>query len=137
MGNGDTVGIVADSDIVRARQIGRGLAEGLGFAVTDATLIATAISEVARNIMTYAGRGEIMMTVVTDGDRRGIEVVAVDNGPGIADVEQALQDGFSTGRGMGIGLPGARRLMDEFSVKSVVGVGTTVTMRQWVARRVG
>jgi serine/threonine-protein kinase RsbT len=129
--------VAADADIVEARMLGRQLAEQAGFTATDLTLIATAISEIARNITSYAGTGEIVMRVVRGNGQAGFEVVATDRGPGIPDVERALTDGFSTGRGMGLGLPGARRLMDEFLIESTVGVGTTVTMRKWGAYRVG
>jgi serine/threonine-protein kinase RsbT len=125
--------VAADTDIVEARQTGRDLAAQLGFSLTDLTLIATAISEIARNITTYAGRGEITLRLVRQGERRGLLVVATDDGPGIADVDRALEDGYSTGRGMGLGLPGARRLMDEFEIDSGPGRGTTVTMRKWIA----
>lgn len=127
-----TVVIASDADIVTARQRGRALAQRLGFSGTDATLIATAISEIARNIVTYAGRGEIEIRPMFAGGRRGIEVIARDEGPGIADVELAMQDGFSTGNSLGVGLPGARRLMDEFEIVSRLGEGTSVTMRKWV-----
>ena len=129
-----TIHIAADADIVSARELGRRVAESLGFSATDATLIATAISEVARNIMTYAGNGEIEVVALREPRRVGIEVVARDRGPGIADLDRALQDGFSSSRGTGLGLPGTRRLMDEFSVIAPVGNGTTVTMRRWMAR---
>jgi serine/threonine-protein kinase RsbT len=124
--------IATEADIVAARRSGRRLAKAAGFATADLTTIATAISEVARNITSYAGRGEMTITVIEHGDRRGIEVTAEDQGPGIADIERALADGYSTGSGMGLGLPGARRLMDELTVDSIVGVGTTVVMRKWV-----
>ncbi len=124
--------IATDADIVIARQHGRGLAESLGFSRTDATLIATAISEVARNIVVHAGRGEMEITATQSGKRRGVVVVARDEGPGIPNIEQAMQDGFSTARSLGLGLPGSRRLMDEFEVVSEVGRGTTVTMTKWV-----
>ena len=120
-----------DVDIVTARQAGRELAMKVGFKGSDLTLIATAISEVARNIVVYAQRGEIGLRLAASGGRQGIEVIATDEGPGIADIEQAMQDGFSTGRSLGLGLPGARRLMDEFEIASTVGKGTTVTMRKW------
>jgi serine/threonine-protein kinase RsbT len=123
--------VAADTDIVKARQTGRQLATELGFSVTDLTLIATAISEVARNITTYAGRGEITLRLVRQDGRRGLLVVARDQGPGIRDVERALEDGYSTARGMGLGLPGARRLMDEFEIESEPGRGTTVSMWKW------
>lgn len=126
------VAIASDDDAVAARQAGRRLAEALGLTTTDLTLVATAISEVARNITAYAGCGEIVVRRVELRGRRGIEVVARDDGPGIADVERAMQDGYTTGGGLGLGLPGARRLMDEFEIVSQPGVGTTVTMTKWV-----
>jgi serine/threonine-protein kinase RsbT len=95
-------------------------------------MIATAVSEVARNIIEYAQPGEVALSVVQNGVRRGLEVVARDQGPGIADISQAMQDGFSTSRSLGLGLPGSRRLMDEFRVQSRLGQGTTVTMRKWL-----
>ena len=121
-----------DVDIVAARQLGRALAVEVGFKGSDLTLIATAISEIARNMVVYAERGEVRMTEASKHGRRGIEVVAADQGPGIPDITQAMQDGFSTGRSLGLGLPGARRLMDEFEIVSEVGRGTTVTMRKWL-----
>jgi serine/threonine-protein kinase RsbT len=123
--------IAGEDDIVAARRSGRRLAKAAGFATADVTLIVTAISEVARNIVAYAGKGEVVIRVVDVEARRGIEIVAEDDGPGITDVDQALEDGYSTGRGMGLGLPGARRLMDELAVESTVGVGTKVTMTKW------
>ena len=121
--------VSTDGDIVVARQSGRELAEQIGCTGTDATLVATAISEVARNIVTHAGRGEILMRTVSGEDGNpAIEVVARDEGPGIAEIERAMEDGFSTGPGLGLGLPGARRLMDEFEITSEVGRGTTVVM---------
>ena len=127
--------IASDSDIVAARQFGRELATEIGFSQTDTTLIATAISEVARNITTYAGSGEIVCETIERNERQGLLVVAVDKGPGIADLERALQDGFTTGQGMGLGLPGAKRLMDEFEIESSPGRGTKVVMRKWLPRR--
>jgi serine/threonine-protein kinase RsbT len=126
------VPIAHEADIVTARQKGRELATQVGFPSSDATLVATAISEVARNIVAYAERGEIVLDLVHDHGRRGILVVARDDGPGIADVALAMTDGYSTGRSLGLGLPGARRLMDDFEIASEVGRGTTVTMRKWV-----
>ncbi len=123
--------IERDVDIVTARQLGRELAAKAGFTGSDLTLIATAISEVARNIVVYAGRGEIRLALAEKNGRRGIVVVAEDQGPGIPDIDQAMQDGFSTGRSLGLGLPGARRLMDEFDIVSEVGKGTIITMRKW------
>jgi len=110
----------------------RTLAAYAGFAGADLVMIATAVSEVARNILEYAKRGEVVVSVVQRGDRRGLEVLARDRGPGIADVSRAMQDGFSTSRGLGLGLPGSRRLMDDFELESKVGLGTTVTMRKWL-----
>lgn len=123
--------VASDVDVVQARQHGRALAAEAGFSVGDQTVIAAAISEIARNILMYAKRGEIAFSVESNGDRAGVVVVASDHGPGIRDIERAMEDGYSTSGGLGLGLPGARRLMDEFDVKSVVGQGTTVTMKKW------
>ena len=125
------VPIDRDADVVAARQKGREIAAGVGLKGSDLTLIATAISEVARNIISYAQRGEILLQAVRQDGRQGILVVAQDEGPGIPDIALAMQDGFSTGRSLGLGLPGARRLMDEFEIRSVVGQGTTIIMRKW------
>ena len=123
--------IAHDGDIVEARRKGRELAQRIGFSGSDLTLIATAISEIARNIVVYADRGEISLSEADNGGRRGIIVVARDEGPGIPDIEGAMRDGYSTGNSLGLGLPGARRLMDDFEIMSTVGQGTTVTMRKW------
>jgi serine/threonine-protein kinase RsbT len=123
--------IESETDIVIARQEGRILAAQLGFSPGDLALIATAISEVARNIFHYARPGEIRLRLI-EGRSRGILVVARDRGPGIPDLKLAMQDGYSTGGGLGLGLPGAKRLMDEFDIVSQVGQGTTVTMKKWV-----
>ena len=123
--------VTADVDVVNARQKGRELAAQAGFSSGDQTVIAAAISEIARNILNYAKRGEVVLSVVTNGDRQGVIVVARDQGPGIPDVQRALEDGYSTSGGLGLGLPGARRLMDDFDVTSSVGQGTTVTMKKW------
>lgn len=131
MNDGQRIAIVREADIVVARQAGRALAAQLGFGATDQTLIATAISEVARNIVVYAQRGELVLREVRELGRVGVEVVAQDDGPGIANTELALRDGFSTGKSLGLGLPGARRLMDDFALASAPGLGTTVTMRKW------
>jgi serine/threonine-protein kinase RsbT len=125
--------IASDVDIVEARMAARALAEEAGFHGADLVLIATAVSEVARNIIEYARPGEVAIAVINNGHRRGLEVIARDQGPGIADVARAMEDGYSTGRGLGLGLPGSRRLMDEFHVDSQVGRGTTVTMKKWVS----
>ena len=123
--------IASDVDVVQARQAGRELAAQAGFTSGDQTVIAAAISEIARNVLMYARRGEIQLTHLRNREREAIEIVARDDGPGIPDVEQALQDGFSTSGGLGLGLPGSRRLMDDFEVVSSIGRGTTVTMRKW------
>jgi serine/threonine-protein kinase RsbT len=125
------VPIDRDGDIVAARQKARELAMQVGFSGSDLTIIATAISEVARNIVVYAHRGEIVLSAVQRGTRRGVLVIARDQGPGIPDIERAMRDGFSTGKSLGLGLPGARRLMDEFEIASEIGKGTTITMRKW------
>ena len=119
-------------DIVTARQAGHELARQLGFSLTDVTMIATAISEIARNITSYAGRGEVRVGVQYRDGRQALVVRAEDDGPGIADVERALEDGYSTGRGLGLGLPGARRLMDRLIVESAPGKGTVVEMWKWI-----
>jgi len=119
-------------DIVAARQAGHELARQLGFSLTDVTMIATAISEIARNITSYAGRGEVRVGLQYRDGRQAIVVRAEDDGPGIADVERALEDGYSTGRGLGLGLPGARRLMDRLIVESAPGKGTVVEMWKWI-----
>ena len=126
-----TITIHHDADVLTARRAARGIADRLGFSSTDLALIATAISEIARNILHYAKRGEMTLEAVEEPGRRGIVVVARDRGPGIADIEQAMQDGYSTGKGLGLGLPGARRLMDEFTIESRPGVGTTIVMKKW------
>jgi serine/threonine-protein kinase RsbT len=123
--------IASDSDLIEARQKGRALAEQRGFASSELTLIATAISELARNIIRYAKRGEISIQVVDGNPKQGIVVIARDTGPGIADVERALEPGYSTSGSLGLGLPGVRRIMDEFAIKSEIGQGTIVTVTKW------
>jgi serine/threonine-protein kinase RsbT len=125
------VAIRSDRDIVLARQKGRGMAVELGFSSVDATLIATAISELARNIVSYARSGKIVLRRIRGSNRVGILIIASDDGPGIADVQQALRDGFSTSGSLGLGLPGVRRLMDEFGINSRPSQGTTVTVKKW------
>jgi serine/threonine-protein kinase RsbT len=122
-------------DIVTARQAGHELARQLGFSLTDVTMIATAISEIARNITSYAGQGEVRVGVQYRDGRQALVVRAEDDGPGIADIERALEDGYSTGRGLGLGLPGARRLMDRLVVESAPGKGTIVEMWKWIPPR--
>jgi len=125
------VGVRVDADIVTARQKGRELAMRAGFSDSDATVVATAISEIARNIVRFARRGEVVMTMVADGDTSGVTIVARDAGPGIPDIDQAMVVGYTTYGGRGLGLPGTRRLMDEFEITSEPGRGTTVTMTKW------
>jgi serine/threonine-protein kinase RsbT len=125
------VAINSDQDIVSARQKGRAMAAELGFSTGDATLIATAISELARNIVSYARKGQITLRTVNGLKRQGFAVIASDDGPGISDVQQALRDGFSTSGSLGLGLPGVRRLMDEFEITSQPGRGTTVVVKKW------
>jgi serine/threonine-protein kinase RsbT len=126
----DRIAIESDADVVTARQHARALAAQLELTSTDQTLLATAISELARNITTYAVRGEVLLGVVRDDDgRRGVRVIARDEGPGIEDVDAALQDGYTTGGGLGLGLPGARRLVDEFAIETAPGAGTKVSFR--------
>jgi serine/threonine-protein kinase RsbT len=121
----------SDADVLVARQAGRRVAERIGFTGSDLTMISTAISELARNIIRYAGKGEVVVSPITDGARVGVMVVARDSGPGIPDIDLAMRDGYTTGSGMGLGLPGARRLMDEFAIFSQVSEGTTVVMKKW------
>ena len=134
MGDEIRVPITSDSDMVPARAEGRALATKLGFSRTDATLIATAISEIARNIVVHVGNGEILLEPMYEDGRYGLLVVAQDTGPGIPDIDAALDHGSASGKGLGLGLPGARRLMDEFDIASEPGKGTTVTMKKWRIR---
>jgi serine/threonine-protein kinase RsbT len=124
--------IVTEVDIVTARQRGRALAVELGFPSSDQALIATAISELARNIIRYARQGQVEISVEHEDGRTGIGVVASDEGPGIPDLQRALQDGFSTGNGLGLGLPGTKRIMDDFELVSDVGKGTRVAVKKWI-----
>jgi len=125
------IGVSADPDIVTARQAARKVAAEAGFPSTELTVLATAVSEIARNIVRFAGVGELMVEQIEDQHRRGVRIVARDAGPGIVDLERAMQDGYSTYRGLGLGLPGAKRLMDDFAVVTKAGRGTTVTMTKW------
>lgn len=126
-----TIPIGSDQDIVKARQEGRRIAGNVGFSAIDLVLVATSISELARNIVRYARKGEIAIRPVTNSAQRGIEIIARDEGPGIKDVEQVLQVGFSTSASLGLGLPGVRRLMDEFEIQSRIGHGTIVIAKKW------
>lgn len=125
------VSIERDADIITARQRGREIAAAAGFSSTDQTITALAISEIARNIVTYAQRGKVTLSRLDEGGRCGILIVAQDDGPGIPDTELALRDGYSTGKSLGVGLPGAKRVMDEFELVSAPGEGTTITMKKW------
>ncbi len=126
-----TAVIRSDLDIVIARTMARDSAKLLGFGAIDQARIATAVSELARNIFLYAGTGTVTVREVEKSGRKGIEIVCEDQGPGIANIDVVMQDGYSTSRGMGMGLPGAKRLMDDFSIRSQEGVGTTITCRKW------
>lgn len=129
-----TVPISQDKDIVTARQRGRAMASKIGFSSTDQISIATAISELSRNIVEYAREGEIVIAMVRaqDNGQAGIQIIARDSGPGINDVGLAMKDGYSTSRSLGLGLPGTKRLMDEFEIDSKPGKGTRVTIRKWL-----
>jgi serine/threonine-protein kinase RsbT len=126
-----TAVIRSDLDIVIARTMARDAAKALGFGAIDQARIATAVSELARNIFLYAGTGNVTVREVEKPGKKGIEIVCEDQGPGIPNIDLVMQDGYSTSRGMGLGLPGAKRLMDEFTVQTQLGGGTTITCRKW------
>jgi len=125
------INIQSDLDIVAARMAARDMAKAMGFGAIDQARIATAISELARNIYLYAGEGTVTVSEVQQGIRKGLQVICEDQGPGIDDINLVMQDGYTTSKGMGMGLPGARRLMDDFEVISIVGEGTKITCRKW------
>ena len=125
------VKIESPADIVAARRQARALASEAGFSICDSTLITTAVSEMSRNILEYAQDGEVTISLLKNGTKSGVKIVVKDRGPGIADIAQVMQDGYSSRKGLGIGLPGTKRLMDEFEIRSRVGSGTTVTMKKW------
>lgn len=127
----ETIAIRTDADIVEARRRLREIAGRLSYSAADLAMVATAISELARNILEYAGKGEIELTVVRTRASAGILVIARDDGPGIADIGLAMQDGFTTSNGLGLGLPGSRRLVDVFDIESSPGLGTTVRLTKW------
>lgn len=133
MGNKVTIPINSELDIVIARQKGREMAKEFGFATIDLALIATAISELTRNIITYGEKGMVYLELLQLPDKKGISVIAEDNGPGIENIELAMQDGYSTTKSLGLGLPGVRRLMDDFEIQSKLGAGTTVTTKKWIS----
>jgi len=128
---GGELSIDTEGDIVATRRTVRGLAVDLGFGLTDVTRIVTAASELARNVYKYGGGGVMRWRHLQDGSRPGIELQFIDHGPGIADIDLALQEGYSTGRGLGLGLPAAKRLMDEMDIQSAAGAGTQITLKKW------
>jgi serine/threonine-protein kinase RsbT len=129
-----SVPINTEADIVVVRKVTREVATDLGFGVTDVTRIVTAASELARNIFKYAGEGKVRWRSIYGGVSTGIELVFIDDGPGIPDLNKAMQPGFSTGGGLGMGLPGAKRLMDEMEIHSEVGKGTIVVVKKWLKK---
>ena len=133
MGNKITIPINSELDIVVARQKGREMAKEFGFATVDLALIATAISELTRNIISYGKKGTVDLELIEEQGRKGIVVIAKDDGPGIESIELAMQDGYSTSQSLGLGLPGVRRLMDDFDIHSTLGAGTTVTTKKWIS----
>lgn len=128
---GTVVDIRTEADVVVARQHGRALAQKLGFSAVDQARITTAISELARNIVVYGVKGHVRIRQVASGGRIGIQVDFDDQGPGIADLDLAMGQGYSTGRGLGAGLPGSRRLMDDFEIRTAPGEGVHITIRKW------
>jgi serine/threonine-protein kinase RsbT len=121
----------SSEDIVRMRQLVREQSVAAGFGLVDQTKLVTAASELARNTLTYGGGGEVTVQPIVDGARKGLRLVFADHGPGIPNIEQALKDGFTTGGGLGLGLGGAKRLCNEFSIDSRPGAGTRVTIARW------
>jgi serine/threonine-protein kinase RsbT len=133
--DGEVLPLESGDDVVRVRQLVRARAVGLGFGLVDQTKLVTAASELARNTLDHGGGGECRLEVIERPERVGIHLVFTDSGPGIADIEQALRDGFTTGGGLGMGLGGARRLVDEFSIRSTPEAGTTIEVTRWTWRR--
>lgn len=127
-----SVDIVTEWDIVAARQLGRNEAKDVGFGIVDQARITTAISELARNIYLYAGKGNIEIKQITEGNLKGLLIIASDKGPGIQDVRKVMEDGFTTSGGLGAGLPGVKRLMDDFKIETVFGEGTTIIATKWM-----
>ncbi len=126
------VTIINEWDIVAARQLGRNVAKELGFGTVDQARITTAISELARNIYLYAGKGQICIDKLYDGGKQGVRISAIDNGPGISNIRQVMEDGYSTSGGLGAGLPGVKRLMDQFEIESIPGDGTQIKATKWL-----
>jgi serine/threonine-protein kinase RsbT len=125
------VPIHTEYDIVTARHEVRNLCTSLNFSSGEQTLVATCVSELARNIVQYAGTGEMIIGLIYERDEKGIMIIAEDKGPGIPDIELAMKDGYSTSKGLGLGLPGCKRIMEEFEIVSRPGVGTKVTVKKW------
>ncbi|USK34138.1 anti-sigma regulatory factor [Bacillus sp. F19] len=132
MDNQSCVKIITEWDIVAARQLGRNVAKELGFGTVDQARITTAISELARNIYLYAGQGQICIEQISEFSKKGLKIIAIDNGPGIPDIRKVMEDGFSTSGGLGAGLPGVKRLMDEFSINTVLEEGTDIQAVKWL-----
>jgi serine/threonine-protein kinase RsbT len=132
MDNKEQTPIQSTIDIVRVRERGRDIARRIGFSSAEATLIAAAISEIARNMLDHAKGGQVTMKTVRQGHQTGIYILAKDHGPGISDVDKAMEYGYSTYGGLGVGLPGVKSMMDEFHIVTRVGKGTTITMKKWV-----
>lgn len=132
MSNQSSVEILTEWDIVAARQLGRNVAKELGFGTVDQARITTAISELARNIYLYAGQGRIEIQQLSQNGIKGILIIAADQGPGIPDIRKVMQDGFSTSGGLGAGLPGVKRLMDEFKIETIPGEGTDIRATKWL-----
>ena len=132
MSNQSSVEILTEWDIVAARQLGRNVAKELGFGTVDQARITTAISELARNIYLYAGQGRIEIQQLTQNGIKGILIIAADQGPGIPDIRKVMEDGFSTSGGLGAGLPGVKRLMDEFKIETIPGEGTDIRATKWL-----
>jgi serine/threonine-protein kinase RsbT len=127
----EQVSVRSEDEVVRVRQLAREWAVSLGFGLVDQTKIVTAASELARNTVIYGGGGTVRLQALNDGARRGLCLTFEDRGPGIADLQLALKDGYSTGTGLGLGLSGAKRLMSEFEIQSAPGQGTRVTVTRW------
>lgn len=127
----ETMPVQSADDVVRVRQAVRGRAVAAGFSLVDQTKIVTAASEIARNTVVYGGGGTLCLELLREGARRGVRLTFVDSGPGISDLEQAMTDGYTSGNGLGLGLSGAKRLCNEFSVKSAPDQGTIVTLARW------
>ncbi|WP_285769473.1 anti-sigma regulatory factor [Peribacillus sp. SI8-4] len=126
------VKIINEWDIVAARQLGRNVAKELGFGTVDQARITTAISELARNIYLYAGQGSVSIEKLNKNGKSGLKIIAEDQGPGIEDIRRVMEDGYTTSGGLGAGLPGAKRLMDDFDIESTPGEGTTIVATKWL-----